>query len=90
MALFDKVFEDLTDTWEVAERYTASVDVDVLLSNTSAYFMFFVLTENDTPPSHKVRRGHLVAPMRSEAFQLKANERLWVAGGWAHGLLTVS
>lgn len=90
MALTNQPYEDLTDTWEATDRFTAPANVDIKLSNTSAYFMYYVLTEDDTVPGLKVRRSHPAPPMRSVHFQMMAGERLWVAGRNARGLLTWS
>ena len=89
MALQDRTFANLTNSWEASERHTAAANEDAILSNTSAYVMFMVLTADDTEPSGKPREGHPVAPMSSATFQLKAGERLWVAGADARGRLTV-
>ena len=80
-------FDALEKDWASANRYTAAADVDVLLSNSSNAFAFFAITDSDDAPAVEPRRAHPLQPMSSRAMQLKAGERLWVAGANAYAVI---
>ncbi|MDK3072780.1 hypothetical protein QO034_06630 [Sedimentitalea sp. JM2-8] len=87
MAVETHTYSDLDDTWDAANRFTAVADVDVDLSNSRAYFLFFVITGTDALPAIPVRDARPISPMAAEQMQLQTGDRLWVAGKGASALL---
>ncbi|MCB1313111.1 MAG: hypothetical protein KDK29_15105 [Sedimentitalea sp.] len=82
-------FNTLEKDWDPVSRFTAATDVDVLLSNTSSAFAFFSITADDTAPGIDPRSAHPLQPMTGRAMQLRAGERLWLAGMNANAVLEV-
>lgn len=79
----------LTFDWAATNRHTASADQDILLSNVGGSSVQFEITTDDAFPALGASQGHTVQPSRSFAMQLKAGERLWMAGGNAQATLLV-
>lgn len=73
-------FDTLTPNWSAANRFTASADTDILLSNPSSDIVFFALTTDDTVPAIPVRRSNPLKPLGTRPMRLFSGERLWIAG----------
>jgi hypothetical protein len=66
--------------WSASARYTASSDVDVLISNPSALTRItFTITQSDTVPTTSVTLGSLVPREGSQDLALESGDRLWLA-----------
>lgn len=73
-------FDKLKNTWEPANRFTATVDTDVLLTCTSGHMVRWSITLDDNPPTIPVGHGHIVEEYKNIGMTLKSGERLWLAG----------
>lgn len=78
----------LAPSWDVANRYTAASDVDVLLTNSGNATMVFEITTSDSIPALSVGDGHQLLAGANRAMQLKAGYRLWLASLGAGGSAT--
>jgi hypothetical protein len=70
----------LVEDWIAQNRYTASGDTDIILSNTGARIVTWSLTDTNAKPQITVKQGHPVLPFQSRAMRLKDGERIWFAG----------
>lgn len=69
----------LTDAWDATNRYTASGETDIILSNVGGNSnLQFDLTGDDSPPAQDV--GHRIKAGESRAMTLNDGERLWMRG----------
>ncbi|KIC36535.1 hypothetical protein [Leisingera sp. ANG-M7] len=82
-------YDQLSETWQAGKRHTAAADQDILLTNTSSYTVYFEITTTDDLPGIHVRKAHPVHAGQSTPMQLKAGERLWLAGKGASASLLV-
>lgn len=82
-------YEQLSDSWDATKRHTAAADQDILLTNTSGYIVYFEISTTDDLPGIHVRKAHPDLPGQSIPMQLKAGERLWLAGEGASASLLV-
>lgn len=82
-------YSALEKDWTSNSRFTAATDVDILVSNTSNAFAFFAITASDNPPAIDPRSAHPLQPMTGRAMQLRAGERLWIAGTNANAVIEV-
>lgn len=73
-------FDSLAKDWTVGSRFTAAADTDILLSNPSSDYVHFALTLDDTAPTIPAKRANPLKPMSVQPMQLRAGERLWMAG----------
>lgn len=80
-------FDKLKNTWEAANRFTAAVETDVLVTCTSGHMVRWSITADDTPPTISVGQGHIIAEHDARAMKLKTGERLWLAGAGATATL---
>ncbi|WP_170432995.1 hypothetical protein [Ruegeria arenilitoris] len=75
---------DATETWNPDARYTANGDTDILLSYPEnkhrSKIARYITTMSDDLPTLTVGLGHPLLPLDSKPMQLKAGERLWLAG----------
>lgn len=73
-------YDALENVWSASHRYTATADVDILLSNPSSGILYFALTTSDTNPGIEPRRAHPLRPKSGRPMRLTTGERLWLAG----------
>jgi hypothetical protein len=70
----------LTQVWSAVNRFAATSDVDIILSNVGGYPVRWELTDSDATPVITPALSHVINPGRSEKMLLLAGERLWMAG----------
>lgn len=70
----------LTGAASATNRYTASAETDIALSNSSeAHAMSWTITANDTAPTAHPANWGKIAPMEMRAMTLANGDRLWMA-----------
>lgn len=89
MNLVSSPEQELTDEWLALNSYTATADIDVKASNSSAYLLFTTITNDTTPPAFDPRTGDPVQPMSKDAFTLLAGETYWWCGKGARAHVMV-
>ncbi|MFK7754846.1 MAG: hypothetical protein AB8B51_20160 [Sedimentitalea sp.] len=82
-------YDQLTDDWSSVSRFTAIAAVDVLLSNPSSGIVYFALTDSNTAPDLEMGRANPLRPKSGRPMQLRAGERLWMAGEDAFAVIEV-
>lgn len=71
---------DLTSAeWLSGNRYTASGETDIRLSNTGPNKLVWAMTDDDTAPAITPRRGHPIASGDYAAMIMPAGQRLWIS-----------
>lgn len=73
--------------WKAANRYTASGDTEVILSNTSGRVVHWMVTTTNAVPSLTALQGHPLMPYQSRTMKLVDRERLWISGDGASATL---
>lgn len=71
---------DLVTGWSATNRYTASGDTDVLVSNVGGGWLRWATTTDDTAPTIPYSSGHMIKPGEGRAMTLADGARLWLAG----------
>lgn len=76
-------------TWASGNRFTATTETDIMLSNPSNGVLRWAITADDTAPAISAAFGHPVRPNNSTSMQLMPGERIWFAGANAIATLEV-
>lgn len=79
----------LANKWQAGNRYTASGETDIILSNTGGRMVTWALTNNNTKPAIAVSQGHPLLPYQNQTMKLADGERIWIAGAGALASLGV-
>ncbi|ANT39925.1 hypothetical protein RGUI_4120 [Rhodovulum sp. P5] len=67
--------------WSASARFTAATDMDINIGNPSTWArLSWDLTTDDTPPAVAPALATPMLPGAEKGLQLRAGERLWLAG----------
>ena len=75
---------DMSSDWNLDNRYEATSDVSVLVSNTGVRVVYWTHTTDSTLPPHSPRQLSPLKPGEKERLSLRSGEFLWFAGDEAH------
>lgn len=79
----------LANNWQAGNRYIASGETDIILSNTGGRLVNWALTDSNVKPEIAVSQGHPLLPYQSQTMKLSDGERIWFAGSGASASLGV-
>jgi len=71
----------LAEVWNTTNRYQASGDTDISISNNSRWNIFFTVTASGTAPATiPAQAGQVIKPYERAAIQLPDTDYVYLAG----------